>query len=96
MKLNLNIGTLLIIAAVGFLGYKLLSRPKTQPPLPPPPPGPVRNNPEWVNWVNTVIGLAGNVASLWAPGGPFYNYRKDLEDVLDYVPPPNPPDTGWV
>lgn len=31
------------------------------------------NTPEWAIWANAIIASFGNVAALWAPGGPFYN-----------------------
>lgn len=37
------------------------------------PPQPPPNNAQaWSQWVNAIVGAYGTAASLWQPGGPFY------------------------
>jgi len=68
------------------------------------PPAPVQNTPSWQLWANTIIGTAGNVASLWQPGGPFYNQpTQDVIDATGVAPPsgdlyndPNYNPYGWA
>lgn len=77
----------------GILLYILTRKKNTtsgnQPPqtnyYPTPPP---RNTPQWAQWAKAIVSTAGNVASLWAPGGPFYNeLADDVFDVTGAFPP---------
>ena len=46
------------------------------------PPAPPRNNQQaWVNWVGSIIDVYGAVATLWEPGGPFYQEQLSPEEV---------------
>lgn len=52
---------------------------------PTPPP---RNTQAWAAWAKAIISTAGNVASLWQPGGPFYNQpTQDIMDATGFTPP---------
>jgi hypothetical protein len=90
MNTKLNLATILILAGIGFIGYKLVQQEKL-PPNPgnqnavPPPPPPSQAN-ELRQWVELVVSIFGNVKELWEPGGLFYNNRDEVEQYI--TPPP--------
>lgn len=46
------------------------------------PQAPPRNNQQaWQQWINTIIGLYGEVATLWQPGGPFYKENVQPQEI---------------
>lgn len=72
------------------LGAYLLLRPnqvQTQQPFYPGqtyyqlPPNPNTNAAAWQQWVATIVSIFGNVATLWQPGGPFYNTNITPGDI---------------
>lgn len=83
--------TLILAAGLGVLVWALM-KPKPNPNqwqqyLPPPPQQTGGSNAqEWQSWINLAVNTFGNVASLWAPGGPFYNNPE----VSNYIQPPAP------
>jgi hypothetical protein len=86
----------LLAAGLVGLGIYLITRQGGQQNLPQPqplpvPPKPPRNSPNFQAWAAAILSVYGQVASLWEPGGPFYqeNVPKDL---LNFVDPyqPNP------
>lgn len=59
-----------------------------QPPVYTYPQPPAQNSPQWAQWAQTIISTFGNVAQLWAPGGPFYNQpTQDIIDATGVTPP---------
>jgi hypothetical protein len=68
------------LALLGFGLYTMMNRSGNgngnQPPNyqnVPPPPAPTANDQTWQQWAGAIISSVGVVASLWQPGGPFYN-----------------------
>lgn len=60
--------------AIGAAAFLLLTRGQAQnrPPAPPPPMPPQQGGgQQWAMWVSTIASAAGNLAQLFAPGGPF-------------------------
>lgn len=55
--------------------------------IPPPPPTSSAN---YQIWVDTILKTFGTVASLWAPGGPFYNQPGAPPPPGGTTPPPGP------
>lgn len=95
MAKSKNKGAFLILILGGIVvAYMMLQKRSTPAStnyssVPPPPP---RNNAQALaTWANTILAIYGNVAELWQPGGPFYNYKNDL---LEIVTPPNNYDNG--
>lgn len=95
--MKIDTKTLLLLAGVGLLGWALLKRSQPDPrnwqqylPPQPPPPSQGGNAQEWQQWINLAMNTFGQVASLWQPGGPFYN-QPDAPPFTPGFPDPNSP-----
>lgn len=88
--MNKTIGYILVLGAFGAIAYSLFKSGKFDNVQPAPVPVPNQNSnaqqvQQWQMWVTLIMSQFGNIAALWKPGGPFYNYS--YEDVIDYVDP---------
>jgi hypothetical protein len=74
---------LLLLGLGGLILYVLTRRPSYTPPpiqqgynyypsFPQVPPAPQNNAAAFQAWASAILSTFGNVASLWEPGGPFY------------------------
>lgn len=82
---------LVLLGGAALYYFMQQSRPQYVGPysnIPPPPPP---ASPNYQVWVDAILKTFGQVASLWAPGGPFYNQPGAPPPPGGTTPPgPNP------
>lgn len=104
---NRQLALVAVLGGVLVLGFRAVNAANEPATLPPPPP-PTNNTSnsiyQWLAWAQLASKLFGDIAALWAPGGPFYG--MSTEEVYDQVPDevldewnwndPNDYPQGWV
>ncbi len=80
-KDNTTAYLLLGLAALLILSRRQPQHYQNYPTVPPAPPR--SNGQAWADWARNIIQIYGNVASLWQPGGPFYQVNQtDVQQIL--------------
>lgn len=86
MKSNQTALVILGVAAVWYLSSRNRTTQPAQPFVPYqsyiPPQPPPSNAQAWSQWVNAIVGSYGAVASLWQPGGPFFQQPVTQQQAL--------------
>lgn len=79
----------LVIGLLLAAGYLLLKKQTPATPYnyyqnyPYIPPAPAQNTQKWQAWVSAIVQSFGAVASLWAPGGPFYQSGLSQQQAIE-------------
>lgn len=87
-----TIGFIALIGGAAALAWYFINRRNTNPSFQNTPPAPTTNtqNPQFMQWATLIMATFGNIAALWKPGGPFYQFQNQYDEVIEAVQDTNP------